>query len=157
MTESTSHHLTHRIRVAALVIREDHILLVKHEDPARGRVWWSPPGGGIEGRESIFECAEREAWEETNIVINATKVLYLQELIVSQLGRRNLELFVLGVDPAGILQEPRNVRPYTQEAQFFRRQELQSIAVFPEFLKDEFWDDLKNKFPGVRYLGITMM
>ncbi len=43
--------MKHRIRVAALITRGDAVLLVKHV--ADGHHWWVPPGGGIEGEESI--------------------------------------------------------------------------------------------------------
>ena len=45
----------------------DRVLLVKHKDPANGYEWWMPPGGGLEGEESVMDCAVRETWEETGL------------------------------------------------------------------------------------------
>ncbi|MCH8190646.1 MAG: NUDIX hydrolase [Chloroflexi bacterium] len=49
--------LQHRIRCGALIVDGDRLLLVKHRHPKTGFVWWAPPGGRVEGEESIFDCA----------------------------------------------------------------------------------------------------
>ncbi len=40
--------MKNRIRSAAIIVRDNKILLVKHVHPKTGFVWWVPPGGGIE-------------------------------------------------------------------------------------------------------------
>lgn len=40
--------MRHRIRAAALIVKDDSILLVQHVHPDTGELWWVPPGGGVE-------------------------------------------------------------------------------------------------------------
>jgi 8-oxo-dGTP diphosphatase len=47
-----------RIRCAALVVRDARVLLVKHVQPGHSERW-VPPGGGVKGDESLYECARR--------------------------------------------------------------------------------------------------
>jgi hypothetical protein len=42
-------------------------------------------------------------------------------------------------------------------AKFFSRNELRELNVFPEILKDQFWDDLKEKNKTTRYLGLERL
>ncbi|NIV38728.1 MAG: NUDIX domain-containing protein, partial [Anaerolineae bacterium] len=47
------------ISAAALVVQDKALLLVHHRE--RGRYdFWLPPGGRLEGNESIMDCARRE-------------------------------------------------------------------------------------------------
>jgi 8-oxo-dGTP diphosphatase len=54
-----------RIRVAALLRREDRILLCRHEKP--GREYWLLPGGGVDGGETLVHALQRELTEELGI------------------------------------------------------------------------------------------
>ena len=54
-----------RDRAQALVIRENKILLVKHE--LKGRTFYCLPGGGVEGEESYEMAALRELEEESKM------------------------------------------------------------------------------------------
>ena len=46
--------MRHRIRAAAIVVRNKRLLLVSEELPGI-EPFWVPPGGGVEGEESISE------------------------------------------------------------------------------------------------------
>lgn len=54
-----------RIRVAALLRREDRILLCRHEKP--GKQYWLLPGGGVNGGETLVRALQRELTEELGI------------------------------------------------------------------------------------------
>ena len=62
-----------RNRACGVVIRNDHILLVRHVH--NGRDYWTLPGGGIEENETHSAAAEREVREETGIRISAIRHL----------------------------------------------------------------------------------
>jgi ADP-ribose pyrophosphatase YjhB (NUDIX family) len=55
--------LQHRIRAAGLLVREQSILLVRHE--VDGDVYWIPPGGGFESHSdrSTRDTVKRECRE----------------------------------------------------------------------------------------------
>lgn len=54
-----------RLRVSALLRREDRILLCRHEKP--GREYWLLPGGGVNGGETLIDALRRELAEELGI------------------------------------------------------------------------------------------
>jgi 8-oxo-dGTP pyrophosphatase MutT (NUDIX family) len=49
--------------VAALIRRDDRVLVGKHHDTQR----WVIPGGAVEPDESPADCTVREVWEETRL------------------------------------------------------------------------------------------
>ncbi len=75
------------IRYQGAIIRDNHILLIRHREYESGRSYWILPGGGIEPGESEEECVRREIKEETNLDVrvislllnepNPTKSMYL--------------------------------------------------------------------------------
>jgi 8-oxo-dGTP pyrophosphatase MutT (NUDIX family) len=149
--------MKHRIRVAALVTRGDSLLLIQHVHAEAGV--WVPPGGGVEAEdESVFDCARREAFEETGLQVTLSRIVYIREFLDQENQNRNLELFVSSSDHSGELairhvqgsgpdeHDIRNVR-------WVPRAELNSMIVFPDILKDVFWEDLAEGFPETRYLG----
>lgn len=42
---------------------------------------------------------------------------------------------------------------FIKDVQWFKKEDLQNINVFPENLKDSFWQDLGNGFSETKYLG----
>lgn len=151
--------MKHRIRVAAIIINDNKILLVKHVHPETGYTWWVPPGGGIEEFDSsIFECAKREAFEETNLKIETSRILYIREFYSKETQILNLELFTLANSFHGEvgLENIEGKGPdelFIKGVSWFSKEELKDIIVFPEILRDEFWDDYVAGFPNTKYLG----
>ncbi len=157
--------MKHRIRAATIIINNDKVLLVKHVDPKSGYTWWVPPGGGIEEKDlSIFDCAKRETFEETNLNVNISKIIYLREFLDKRDSSENInselniEVFLLAENYNGEL-NMNNVKGsgpdelYIKEVKWFSKDEIQEINVYPEILKDNFWDDYIQDFPEVKYLG----
>jgi 8-oxo-dGTP diphosphatase len=54
-----------RIRVSAILRRENRLLLVRQEKP--GREYWLLPGGGVHAGESLVDALRRELAEEVGI------------------------------------------------------------------------------------------
>src|SRR5260221_3840045 len=57
-----------QVGIGVLVIKEDQVLLMKRQN-SHGHGTWSPPGGHLEYGETFDECAIRETFEETGVVI----------------------------------------------------------------------------------------
>lgn len=59
-----------RLAVGVVVFREGRVLLVRRgRPPAEGQ--WAFPGGSVEIGETLAQAAEREALEETGVVVRA--------------------------------------------------------------------------------------
>lgn len=148
-----------RIRVAAIIMKDNKILLVKHVHPQTGIAIWIPPGGGMEEHDSsIFDCAVRETFEETGINIAASKIVYLREFLDEEFDALNLEIFLLGEILGGELSIDHIYgkgldEHYIKDVRWFSRQETSQVTVFPEILTNQFWDDYDDQFPSTKYLG----
>lgn len=62
-----------RVGVAVIVLKEGCVLLGKRKN-AHGEGLWAPPGGHLEGGETMEQCAERELAEETGLTALSLKV-----------------------------------------------------------------------------------
>jgi len=151
--------LKNRIRVGVLIFEDNKILLVKHVDPVTGFTWWVPPGGGLKGTETIFECGEREVKEETNLNVKLDKIAYIRQLIFHQQKANNIEIFMTSLSHKGRISikgivgkgEDEN---YIKQVKFFSKSELKNIKVFPFVIRREMWEDYKKGFPTIKFLGV---
>lgn len=129
------------------------ILFVRNRD----QKWWCVPGGGWNHtRESILECTEREVFEETGVQVNTIKLLYVQTLYIKKQNSTWLELFWLAqpVGDTGIPRGHTDQYGAVSEARWFSKEELQTIIIYPEILKNTFWDIVDNIYQEEnRYLG----
>ena len=151
--------MEHRIRSAAIVVKDEAVLLVKHKDPVDGFEWWVPPGGGLEDGENIYDCAKRETYEETGLTVELGQILYLREFVEPSKARHHLEIFILATSFTGELTMA-NKSPldpdyeYIKDVQFLSRHQMQGLTVFPEELKEKFWQDFApGKKLEIHYLG----
>jgi 8-oxo-dGTP diphosphatase len=108
------HNVYDNVRTRVIVVHAGSILLLPPDQPGEG---WRPPGGGLEPRESLADCARREVLEETGIEITVGRVAFLREWIAPTYctppegdGRHGfgLEVFFYAA-PAG----PTDLRPET--------------------------------------------
>jgi len=151
--------MNHRLRGAALVIRDRQLLLVRHFERRTGEHYWLPPGGGVESSDlSVFDCAKRETLEETGVQIEASRILYFREFIDFAYNFRNFEVFVLADHVHGeaavreVWPETREY-PRVTEVQWVSQEQISALTVYPEELKTEFWSDFEMGFPVTRHLG----
>ena len=75
---SSGAKVQHRIRAATLVVHDNRLLLIRSPDRNTGEQIWVPPGGAVQGDESIFECARREAFEEAGIHVELDRIVYVR-------------------------------------------------------------------------------
>jgi 8-oxo-dGTP diphosphatase len=137
------------------VVQDERLLLIHHQ--AEGYDFWVPPGGGLHGHESIFDCARRETLEETGLVVELDRILYIQEFW--EPGYHFCKFFILGRRLSGELtlanREPGE--GFLVEARFFSQDELRDLTVHPEILREGFWEDLKAGGAATRYLGLEQL
>jgi 8-oxo-dGTP diphosphatase len=60
--------------VCAAIIRDEEILMVRHQDG--GRNYWTLPGGGVIEGESLEQATIREVLEETHLDVSMVKLLF---------------------------------------------------------------------------------
>ena len=151
--------MRHRIRAAALITNGDKILLVQHVHPVSGETWWVPPGGGLEAVDSsVFACARRETFEETGLDVTLEHIVYIREFRDEENRAFNLELFMNSSAYSGEL-TIRHVQGsgpdehYIKDARWVSREEMGPLVIYPEIIKNQFWEDLAAGFPQTRYLG----
>ena len=82
------------VGVGVVIVENDSVLLIKRgKAPLLGE--WSIPGGMLELGETLRRGAEREALEETGLVVRATDLLSVFDRIVPDENKRTLYHYVL--------------------------------------------------------------
>ncbi|WP_435606507.1 NUDIX domain-containing protein [Pseudomonas knackmussii] len=154
--------LQHRIRAAGLLVREQSILLVRHE--ADGDIYWIPPGGGFESQSdrSTRDTVKRECREETGLEVEVGPLVYVREFAEPLAGRFHMELFYrvdawrgeLSLDNLiGLGGDEHDIR----EVAWVARDDLTRLPSFyPAELLDDVWDRLTAPIPPIRHLGLQV-
>ena len=141
------------ISAAALIVQHKHLLLVNHRKSGQYD-FWLPPGGKLQGQESIFDCARREVLEETGLSVDLDRIVYIVEYVEPHY--HFCKFFISCKRFAGTLtlanREPEET--FLVNARFFAKADLRGLDVRPAILQDRFWDDLEAGFPKTRYLGL---
>lgn len=97
-----------RIGVAAIVIKDGRVLLVKRQN-VHGSGSWSTPGGHLEFGETPEQCAIRETEEEVDIQITNVHFVAVTNDIFRENGKHYITLWMAGVYISG---EPRVAADY---------------------------------------------
>jgi 8-oxo-dGTP diphosphatase len=125
--ESSSDRIAVELRSSAVVMRDDHILLILH---TRGqRSYWVLPGGHPLENEIASAAVEREVLEETGLRISAGRVLFVWEGIAPRDGRRLIEVVFSG-ELRDRLAEPVS-QSQLELPRFLPIEELPSIDLYP--------------------------
>ncbi|WP_170270376.1 NUDIX domain-containing protein [Heliorestis acidaminivorans] len=152
----------HRMRAAGILVNEEKkILLIHHRHPRRKYEWLSPPGGGVDEGETIFEAAEREMLEECHLQCRADKLLYVVEWLDDIRKIHHLELYIQVTYVGGTLQIGKD--PEVTEGEqmildcfFMSEEEIRAatLPVYPGILHHQFWRDYEKGFSSHQvYLG----
>lgn len=152
--------LQHRIRAAGLLLRDDHILLVRHE--VNGDIYWIPPGGGFESDKdtSTRDTVQRECREETGLVVEVGPLVYVREFSEPSAGRFHMELFYR-VDAWSGDVSLNNLRGMggdefaIRDVAWIPRADLPRLpSYYPAELLDDVWERLAGVSPSIRHLGL---
>lgn len=86
-----------RIRVAALMLWRDQVVLVRHRK--EGREYHLLPGGGVELGETLCVALKREVFEETGIVCAPVELAFVHDSIAPDVSRHVVNIvFAANID-----------------------------------------------------------
>ena len=134
---------TKRIRARAIIIHDEKIMSMYRE--RQDRVFYTFPGGGMEGNESEHDCVKREVFEEFGIVVEPIKKLYVYE------NQNSIEHFYLakwvsgdfGSGTGEEFQADRNNGVYIPK--FIQIVDIPNLPLMPPEVATSFYEDyVKN-------------
>jgi len=138
-----------RVRVAAIIVRQDALLLVRHVK--QGETYWLFPGGGVDYGESAAEALARELKEETGLDIRVGDLVFANDSIPPDKHRHVINLYftadILGGEPALGDDTP------LAELRFVPIDDVPALAFRPD-IRDALLPALRKGFPQrAVYLG----
>jgi 8-oxo-dGTP diphosphatase len=135
-----------RNRACAIIVSDNWILLAKQQVPTRKEPIWMPPGGGLNFGESLFAALKREVFEETGLLVEPGRLLWIHEFI--EKPYHAVEFYFecsvaggelkLGNDP-----ERGSETQILLDIKFVSFEEIASMNVYPFFLKNGIVNDGK--------------
>lgn len=136
-----------RVRSSVILLRQDRLLLVRHQGLGAEGIFWAPPGGGVDFGEALSQAAIRETREETGLTVRIGQLLCISEYIQAPLHA--VEFFFLANLEHGHLQKGQDPElPIIEQVKWMDLSELQAI---PNSQKHQIlhhlknWDDLNHK------------
>jgi len=121
-----------RNRVAAIIIKEDKILLVQHEK--NDRKYWLIPGGGVEFGETLEEAAKRELQEECSLDIELGDLIFISETIPPDNHRHVINYYFEAKISGGDMKV--NPDKVLRDAQWQRIEDLPHMVIYPQTTRE---------------------
>ena len=96
-----------RVRVMGLLTEENRVLLVGHNEIIKGKIFYAPPGGEVQFKETLNDALIREFKEETGLDIVVNELIHINEFFTEELHAIELMYevekvggeLILGKDP----------------------------------------------------------
>ena len=119
------------VGVGAIIVEDGRVLLIKRaKEPLLGE--WSIPGGMLELGETLRQGAEREALEETGLVVRASELLGVFDRIIPDETKRTLYHYVLIDFLCRIISGDVLAAGDASDAAWFSPEELAALRLAPE-------------------------
>jgi 8-oxo-dGTP diphosphatase len=138
-----------RVRVAALIVVNDRIVLVKHR--ARDSSYYLLPGGGVDYRETLERALMREVSEETGLLVEIGRPLLINDTIDPWGSRHVVNITFLATVVGGqITDHP--LDPRVESVELFEVSALAGLDLRPP-LAAAIVAALEGSDTAARYLG----
>jgi ADP-ribose pyrophosphatase YjhB (NUDIX family) len=116
------------VGVGAIIVDHGRVALIKRgKAPLLGE--WSIPGGMLELGETLRKGAEREALEETGLVVRATELLGVFDRVVPDDDKRTLYHYVLIDFLCERVSGDLHASGDAAEARWFRQEEISKLSL----------------------------
>ncbi len=137
-----------RIRVAAVIIQDRRILLIRHQK-TQG-TYWLLPGGGVDYGETLPQALTREVKEETGLDIKVGQLLFVSDAIEPNLKRHIVNIFFQATVHNGEVKL--GEEEVLREVKFCDLSSLSNLTLFPN-IKEELTGFANSQTIVSRYLG----
>ena len=142
----------HRISAGAIVIQEDHILLVRYNN-TDGKSYLVGPGGAVLSNEGIYQAAVREIREETGLEVNPQKVLFVEDLLSRRY--RIVKIWLLCNVVGGQLTNTQGALDEgITDVAWYRKDQLLNEVVYPPALLSCDWEAFSQSNWESKYLEL---
>lgn len=143
-----------RITARALIIHENKLLFVSDD----GKFWYTP-GGQLETQENLAECAVREVYEETGLIIKIGPLLYVLECLDLKDYIHKIHFYFKAQTIEGALNEQwHDTGGSVVHHRYFDLNEIQENKnIVPRFLAKGDWLSKTNTSPINVYQGSVLM
>lgn len=119
-----------RTRICGICIKENKLLLVKHQATINNTSFWAPPGGALNLGEKVTECLKREMKEETGLYVKPGRFLFLNEFLQPPLHALEY-FFEVSISGGELLQgtDPEAENQIIEEVKFLSLPEINKIPL----------------------------
>ncbi len=143
-----------RLASAALLFQQDAVALVRYQ--RAGTTFLVDPGGGVQHNENLPEALVREVREETVLIVEPKRVVFIEDLATER-GDRTLKVWFLcrGAPAHGTIAAPPEAREEgIIDASWYTHAQLDDEIVYPTILKEVPWSSIFGAHVPVHYRGI---
>jgi ADP-ribose pyrophosphatase YjhB (NUDIX family) len=140
------------VRPCAVLIEDEKVLCIscKYEDGE----YFLFPGGGLEAGETMGEAAVREMFEETGLIVDIKKLIYVNDWIKDRkTNTRVLNMFFLVERKGGDIIPGEKDNGKVKEIKWVLLKHLKELDLRPAYVAERLHEDYKKGFPTAPYFN----